>query len=172
VIDLLVLTWTFAWLNLLCIGGGLSAVPEMERQVVAHGWVTSRQFVDGYTLAQLTPGPNMLVAAFVGLHAHGLPGAVLATLGMFLPSAVLSGVISSQWEHLRGNPWADAVAHALAPLGLGLAAAGVFTIARNSVHDWPTAAIAVGAVTLLASTRVPPFIVILTGGLVGWMLGV
>lgn len=170
-IDLLVLAWTFAWLNLLCIGGGLSAVPEMERQVIAHGWVTSRQFVDGYTLSQLTPGPNMLVAAFVGFHAHGLPGALVSIVGMFLPSAILSGVISSQWEHLRGSPWADAIAHALAPLGLGLAAAGTFTIARNSVHDWPSGAIAVGAVALLVSTRVPAFVVILAGGLAGWMLG-
>ena len=171
-IDLLVLTWTFAWLNLLCIGGGLSAVPEMERQVVAHGWVTSREFVDGYTLAQLTPGPNMLVAVFVGFHAYGLPGALLAAVGMFLPSAVVSGLVASQWEHLRGNPWANALAHSLAPLGLGLAAAGTFTIARNAVQGWPTAAIAVGAAVLLASTRVPPFVVILAGGLAGWLLGI
>ena len=169
--DLLVLTWTFLWLNLLCIGGGLSALPEMERQVVAHGWATSREFVDGFTLAQLTPGPNMLVAAFVGYRAHGLPGAILAGVAMFLPSALLSGVISSQWKHLRGHPWADAATRALAPLGVGLAAAGVYTIARNAVTDWPTAAIAAAAALVVARAPIPTFVVILAGGLAGRLLG-
>src|SRR5438093_977278 len=74
--DLLLMTWTFLWLSLLCVGGGLGVIPEMQRQVVAnHQWVTAREFVDGYTLAQLTPGPTMLVVAFVGYRAHGLPGA-------------------------------------------------------------------------------------------------
>src|SRR6185369_12157602 len=63
--DLLVMTWTFLWLSLLCVGGGLGVIPEMQRQVVTtHAWVTAREFVDGYTLAQLTPGPTMLVVAF------------------------------------------------------------------------------------------------------------
>ncbi len=65
--DLALLTWTFLWLSLLCVGGGLGVIPEMERQsVTIHGWLTAREFVDGYTLAQLTPGPE---------HAHrGLRG--------------------------------------------------------------------------------------------------
>ena len=169
--DLFVLAATFAWMNMLCIGGGLSAVPEMERQVVGHGWVTSREFVDGYTLAQLTPGPNMLVAAFVGYRAHGLLGALLAAIGMFLPSAIIVGVIARQWEHVRVRPWPDAFARALAPLGLGLAVAGAFTVARNAIHDWPTALIAAGAALVLARAWLPPFVVILLGGVAGWLLG-
>ena len=169
--DLLVLAATFAWLNVLCIGGGLSAVPEMERQVVAHGWVTSREFVDGYTLAQLTPGPNMLVAAFVGYRAHGWLGALLAGAAMFLPSAIVLGVIARQWEYVRGLPWPDALTRALAPLGLGLTVAGAYTLATSAIRDWPTAVIAAGAALVLARGWLPPFVVIVAGGLAGWMLG-
>src|SRR5439155_793236 len=65
--DLFHLAGTFLWLSLIAVGGGLGVLPEMQRQVVTrYGWVTTREFVDGYTLAQLTPGPNMLVAIFVG----------------------------------------------------------------------------------------------------------
>ena len=72
--DLLVMTWTFLWLSLICVGGGLGVIPEMQRQVVTrHAWVTAREFVDGYTLAQLTPGPTMLVVAFVPWFALFLP---------------------------------------------------------------------------------------------------
>ena len=65
-LDLARMTWTFLWLSLICIGGGLGVIPELERQVVSHHWVTSREFLDGYALSQLTPGPGMLVAAFIG----------------------------------------------------------------------------------------------------------
>ena len=76
--ELALLTWTFLWLSLLCVGGGLGVIPEMERQsVTIHGWLTAREFVDGYTLTQLTPGPNMLIAVFVGYRAHGVLGAHL-----------------------------------------------------------------------------------------------
>ena len=51
---------------------GLGVVPELERQVVRHAWVTPQEFIDGYALSQLTPGPSMLVAVFVGYRAHGL----------------------------------------------------------------------------------------------------
>ena len=70
--SLALLTWTFLWLSFLCVGGGLGVIPEMERQAVTvHHWLSAREFVDGYTLAQLTPGPNMLIAVFVGDRAHG-----------------------------------------------------------------------------------------------------
>ena len=64
--DLARLTWTFLWLSFLCVGGGLGVIPEMERQAVSvHQWLTAREFVDGYTLTQLTPGPNMIAARAV-----------------------------------------------------------------------------------------------------------
>src|SRR5262249_49578638 len=62
ILDLARLTWTFLWLSLICVGGGLGVIPELQRQVVdRYHWVTAREFLDGYTLSQLTPGPTMLV---------------------------------------------------------------------------------------------------------------
>jgi chromate transporter len=168
---LALLTWTFLWLSLLCIGGGLGVIPEMERQSVAiHRWLTAREFVDGYTLSQLTPGPNMLIAVFVGYRAHGLPGGLLAGLAMFLPTSILAVVISHHWRRWRARPWAVLVERALLPVGVGLMAGGVYTLARAAIHDGVTAALTLAAALVVATDRVPPVLVILAAGAVAWML--
>ncbi len=166
------LAWTFLWLSVLCVGGGLGVVPELQRQVVTrHEWVTAREFVDGYTLSQLTPGPTMLVVVFVGYRAYGVPGACLAGLAMFLPTSSLTAFIARRWERLRTHPWALAAEQGLAPVGLGLMAAGVYTLARGGVHDAATAALAAVATLALTAERVPPPAVVLAGGVAGWLLG-
>ena len=140
--DLLRMSWTFLWLSFLCIGGGLGVIPELERQsVTVHHWLTAREFLDGYTLAQLTPGPNMKVAAFIGYRAHGLAGGLLAAFAMFVPPAI----VAHRWRRICGRAWATAVERTLAPIGIGLMAGGVYTLARSAIHDTFTAGIAVAA---------------------------
>ena len=155
--ELALLTWTFLWLSLLCVGGGLGVIPEMERQsVTIHQWLTAREFVDGYTLTQLTPGPNMLIAVFVGYRAHGLLGAFLAGLAMFLPTSILAMVISHHWQQWRTRPWAPTVERALIPVGVGLMAGGVYTLARTAIHDGATLALAAGTALAGGTKRGPP----------------
>ena len=168
--DLARLFWTFLWLSVICIGGGLGVVAEMQRQVVErHQWMTAQEFLDGYTLSQLTPGPNMLVSVFVGYRAHGVLGALLAGTAMFLPTSLLTAVVARHWGAIRTRPWARAIERALLPLGIGLMAAGVYTVARSGVHDAPTAAIAVAAALILWTRRVPAMAVVLAAGLVGYL---
>jgi chromate transporter len=169
--NLLLMTWTFLWLSLLCVGGGLGVIPELQRQVVVnHQWVTAREFVDGYTLAQLTPGPNMLVVAFVGYRAHGVPGAVLATVAMFLPSSLLVMAVAERWQRLRAHRWAASAERALLPIGIGLSTAGVYTLARAALHDVSTVALALAAGAVLYRGRIPAMPVVVAAGVVGWLL--
>jgi chromate transporter len=169
--DLVSMTWTFVWLSLICVGGGLGVIPELQRQVVVrHQWVTAREFVDGYTLAQLTPGPNMLVVAFVGYRAHGVVGGVLATLAMFLPTSLIAIVVTRQWQRLRAHPWAASAERALLPVGIGLSTAGVYTLARSALHDVITIAVALGAGLVLYGGRVPAIFVVALGGAIAWAL--
>jgi len=169
--ELALLTWTFLWLSLLCVGGGLGVIPEMERQSVSvHHWLTAREFVDGYTLLQLTPGPNMLIAVFVGYRAHGLLGGLLAGLAMFLPTSILAMVVSHHWQHWRTRPWVARAERALIPVGIGLMAGGVFTLARTAIHDGVTAALAAATALAVATDRVPPVIAVLAAAGVGWLL--
>jgi chromate transporter len=169
--DLLLMTWTFLWLSLLCVGGGLGVVPEMQRQVVTnHHWVSAREFVDGYTLAQLTPGPTMLVVAFVGYRAHGVLGSVLATVAMFLPASAVVALVAQRWQRLRAHRWAGPVERALLPIGIGLSTAGVYTLARSALHDVTTVALALVAGLVLYRGRVPAILVVVLSGVAGWLL--
>ena len=170
-LDLARMTWTFLWLSLICIGGGLGVIPELERQVVSHHWLTSREFLDGYALSQLTPGPGMLVAAFIGYRAHGVLGALLACTAMFLPVSILTAVIARHWVTLRERPWAFACERALMPIGIGLMGAGVYTLARSGVQDWATGALAILAAVVLYLRWLPPIALVLSAGLVGWLAG-
>ncbi len=168
--DLARLGWTFLWLSLICVGGGLGVVPEMQRQVVDRfHWVTAQQFLDGYALSQLTPGPNMLVVVFVGYGAHGVIGGLVALLAMFLPTSVLAALIARHWAALRHRAWAVATERALLPVGIGLMAAGVYTLARSGIRDVPAAIIALVAAAVLWTGRVPAMLVVLAAGAIGWL---
>jgi len=168
--DLALLGWTFLWLSFLAVGGGLGVLPEMQRQVVTiHHWVTAQQFVDGYSLAQLSPGPNMLIAIFVGYRAHGLPGALVAGVAMFVPAATLAAFIARHWDSLRERPWVRAAEGALAPIGLGLMAGGAYTLTRSAVYDAFTAGLALVAFAILWRGFLPPIAVVLLGGVAGWL---
>jgi chromate transporter len=170
--DLARLTITFLWLSFLCVGGGLGVIPEMQRQVIErHHWVTTREFVEGYALSQLTPGPNMLIAVFVGYRAHGIPGGLLAGLAMFLPASVLAAVVARHWQELRGRAWARTAERALGPIGIGLMAAGAWTLGRSAVHDGLTALLTLGALVILWLSRIPPVAVVLAAGVVAWVAG-
>ena len=170
--DLLRLTWTFLWLSLICVGGGLGVVPEMQRQVVDRfHWVTAREFLDGYTLSQLTPGPGMLVVVFVGYRAHGLAGALLAGTAMFLPTSALTALVARHWAALRHRPWATVIEQALQPIGIGLMGAGVYTLARSGVQDWTTGALALLAAVILYGRWLPPLALVILAGATGYLAG-
>jgi chromate transporter len=170
--DLFALAWTFLRLSFLAVGGGIGVVPEMQRQVVGiHGWLTARQFVDGYALSQITPGPGMLVTAFIGYRVQGLLGASVAMAAMFLPTSLLTWIVAHRWERIQGRPWPQAVERALAPLAVGLMAAGVYTVGRSAITDIPTVILALASVIILSRRWLPAAVVVLAAGVVSWFLG-
>lgn len=170
--DLVTLVWMFFRLSFLCVGGGMSSIPEMQRLAVSvHGWVTARQFVDGYALSQITPGPAMLVVIFIGYRVAGVLGAFLSMLAMFLPTSLLTLAFAHYWSQLRTRPWPLAVERALPPVAIGLIAAGVYTVGRSAVTDVPTAILAAAAALVLFKRWVPVAIIIVLAGVAGWGLG-
>ena len=94
---LLQLLFSFLQIGLLSIGGGYAALPIIQDQVVAmHGWLSMREFADILTISQMTPGPIAINAAsFVGTKIAGLPGALVASLGVVLPSFIIVLTLSS-----------------------------------------------------------------------------
>jgi len=77
-------------LGALAFGGGFTMIPLIQHEVVEHaGWLTTREFIDGIALGQVTPGPIVITATFVGFRVGGLLGAVTSTAAVFLPSFLI-----------------------------------------------------------------------------------
>lgn len=166
--ELLEILLVFGRLGLLGFGAAFSVLPEMSRQLVeVHGWLSPREFTDGYALGQLAPGPNMLAVFFYGYRIAGLPGALAAGVGMFGPPLLLAVTISGAWSSARHLPWVQTARRALLPIGAGLMAGGVLTLARGALHDWLGTVIALLSVLALYRSRLNPAVVVLAGGLIG-----
>ena len=163
----------FATLSLFAVGGANAAMPEMHRIAVeVMHWMNDRQFADSFALAQLSPGPNVVIVTLIGYHVAGLAGAGVATVAMCGPTCLMAFFVARTWERFKEAPWRIAIQAGLVPVSLGLIAASAFVLARAA--DKTLAAALVTAVTVLvaAFTRINPLWVFAGAGalgLSGWL---
>jgi chromate transporter len=156
---LLALLAVFAPLSLLSLGGGSSIITEMQRQSVdVHHWMTQTDFVDLYAISRAAPGPGSLIAALVGWRAGGFFGALAATAGMFLPSSVLVYVVGRWWRGRQDTPWRRAIERGLAPVAVGLVAAGGWTVLQGDNAGVVQVSTALLALLLLLRDVSPYFV--------------
>jgi chromate transporter len=142
----------FAPLSLLSIGGGQSAIPEMQHQsVTVHGWMTDSDFADLFAISRAAPGPSTLIVALIGWQVCGLLGAVIATLAIFLPSSILMYSTCSWWNRNADSPVRLAIQAGLAPVAVGLIFAGAITVLR-SAHAGVMGIMTAAIVCVLQST--------------------
>jgi chromate transporter len=163
---LLALLLLFAPLSLLSVGGGQSVVAEMQRQVVdLNGWMSSAEFMTDYAIARMAPGPGSLVVSLIGWHVAGIPGALVATAAMFVPSALLVCALAHLWSRHQGAPWQRAVERGLMPVAAGMIMATAYTLMRAAEGGWlhwlvtPLTALAV-----LSRAPLPPLALVALGG--------
>jgi len=125
----------FLTVSLLAFGGVNAVIPEMHRQAVdVAQWMTDRQFVSLYALAQAAPGPNVMVVTLIGWHVAGFAGALVATAAMMGPSVALTFVAFRLWSYFRHRPWLEAIQNGLTPVTVGLVSSSAFLLARTSDH--------------------------------------
>ncbi|CAH1671567.1 MAG: chromate transporter [Chelatococcus sp.] len=161
----------FSLLSVLAVGGGTAVLPEMKELVVnSHQWLNDDQFRDIYGLGQVAPGPNMLMVLVIGYHVSGYLGALLAFTGFFLPASLISLGASRVWDHFEGSPWRESLQKGLAPLVVGLMAAGAIAIARTAIEGAATIAMAIAVfLGVYFVKRVNPALFILAGGVIGFL---
>jgi len=153
------------WLGVVSFGGGLAIVPEMHRQFVdMNACVTMRQFTDGYALAQLSPGPNMLCVVFYGYRAAGIVAALLAPVAIVTPGVAVSAVCGRAWATMANNVWLVRLRRGLVPVGLGLMAGGVFVLGRTTVTSWPLMLIALAVTVAVNRKWVHPAVAVVLAG--------
>ncbi|MFZ5711975.1 MAG: chromate transporter [Bradyrhizobium sp.] len=160
---------TFGLMSLFAVGGAAAAVPEMHRIAVeVNHWMTDRQFTDAYAIAQLSPGPNVLIVTLIGYAVAGIPGALAATLAMCLPTALLAYYVSRLLNRPRESRWPGVIQAALVPLSIGLMAASALILAQSAERTIAALLLTTMVAVIASISRINPLWLLLAGGLLGF----
>ena len=149
-------------------GGGMTIIAFVQEQIVNHlHWITAQEFLECLTLSQLTPGPIIMVAAYVGYKVAGTAGATVAAVAIFLPSFALMLSILPFLERVRRLTWVKAAMQGITPAVVGAIAVSVVQLTPHAISDIPTAAALILTVAALLVRQVPALSLVLTGGILG-----
>ena len=163
------LVWTFGLMSLFAVGGANSAIPEMHRIAVdVHHWMNDTQFADIFAISQLSPGPNVLIVTLIGYSVAGVTGALVATLAMCAPTAILAYYVSRLLRRSSHSLWPAMIQAALVPLSIGLMGASGLILALTSDRNWVAGMITVAAAALAFATRLNPLWMLVAGGALGF----
>lgn len=147
----------FSEMSLLAVGGGNSVLPEMQRQVVnIHHWMSNADFAALFAVAQASPGPNMLIATLVGWRVAGFAGAATATVGMIVPSSLLSFTVGNLWARFRDRAWRKRVQAGISPVTAGLVLAAAVLLSEATSHGPRDVAVTLAVAAGATLTRLNP----------------
>ena len=159
---------TFLKTGAILYGSGYVLVALLRADFVARlGWLTEQQLIDAIAIGQITPGPLFTSATFIGYLLGGVPAALIATLGIFLPSYVFVAISNPIIPKLRRSPWAGSLLDGVIAASLGLMAAVSFQLGLASLVDAPTLLIFALSAVLLFRFNVNSTWLVLGGGLAG-----
>jgi len=152
---LLSLFLVFAPLSLMSFGGGQAIIADMQHQTVdIQHWMSGREFVDIFAVSRAAPGPSTLIAALIGWHVAGLPGAVIATIAIYLPSSLIVYAAVRWWHASKDSPWRSILQRGLTPVAVGLVFAGALAVLQAARVDALQIFATVVTAGLLLTTRV------------------
>jgi chromate transporter len=163
------LVFTFGLMSLFAVGGANAAIPEMHRVAVdVRHWLTDKQFADVFAIAQLSPGPNVLIVTLIGYAVAGFKGALAATIAMCLPTAVLAYVVSRLLKGSSKARWPAMIRTSLVPLSIGLMGASALVVAQAADGTWVAVVLTLVAAALSFATKMNPLWILLAGGCLGF----
>lgn len=152
----------------LTFGGGIAMLALMQEQVVDQmHWLTSREFLDGLSLGQLTPGPTLMIAAYVGYKVAGITGAAVSALSMFLPAFILMLFVLPVLERFRHLRWIKPAMDGVSAAVIGCLIVTLLQLLPHAAPDKPSLAALLITAIVLCRWRLPPLPLIVTAGLVG-----
>jgi len=142
-------------------GGGFVMIPFIEQEVVLHhGWLNHTEFADAIALGQVTPGPIVISATFIGYRVAGLVGAVLATTAVFLPPGLLAMVAGRALDRFGRNPVVAGFLAGVRPAVVGLLGSATISLGRAGLHDLSEWGIAAAALLILLRWKMHPMVLL------------
>jgi chromate transporter len=159
---------TFLKIGATLYGSGYVLLAFLHDDFVQRlGWLTDQQLLDAVAVGQFTPGPVFTTATFIGYVVGGVPGALLGTLAVFLPSFVFVAIVYPLVPRLRASPWTSAFLDGANAAAVGLMGAVAWQLGTSSIVDVVTLGIALAAAVLLIRARTNSAWLVLAGGAIG-----
>jgi chromate transporter len=170
--SLLTLFLNFLKIGAVLYGSGYVLLAFLRSEFVNNlHWLTDTQLLDAVAIGQVTPGPVFTTATFVGYLVASWQGAVVATVGIFLPAFVYTAAVRPIVPRLRASPWLGAVLDGVNVAAVGLMAAVTIDLGRTAIVDALTAVMAATAAIALFRFKVNSVWLVLAGGMIGYVYG-
>jgi chromate transporter len=170
--DLVRIFGAFVKIGAFLFGSGYVLLAFLRKDLVlSHGWLTEGQILDAVAVGQITPGPLFTTATFVGYLLRGIPGAVVATVAIFLPAFVMTALLEPVISRLRNRAVTSAALDGLNAAAVALMAGVTWFLARDAVSGVATAVLAAGSLVALLRWRASPVLLMGVGAGAGLAFG-
>jgi len=162
----------FSNISLTLFGGGYVFIPYLDKIIVEQlGWLTQREFIDSIAMGQITPGPILITATFIGYKINGIVGAFIATISIFLPSSVIIIFFSRVYYFFKKNAFFKIVIKGFKIGIIGLICyAGYIIMFREEIFNSFNILIFIISFLILSKKIIHPLFLILTFGVLGYYL--
>jgi chromate transporter len=152
-------------------GSGLAIIPFLQQGVVQQfGWLNEHQFLDAVAVAMITPGPVVITVAFIGFLVAGLAGAVMASIGIFLPVYIFTIIPAPWFKRHRDNAQLKAFVDGATAAATGAITGAVIVLGARAITDWPTAIIALVSFAILWRFKISEPVIVTISGVIGLIL--
>ncbi|MFT4832938.1 MAG: chromate transporter [Psychroserpens sp.] len=168
-------TWyiflTFLKIGAILYGSGYVLFAFLDAELVTHGWLTRQALIDAVAVGQFTPGPVLSTATFIGWQMNGLWGALVATLGIFLPSFVFVAILNPLIPKMRASNIMGAFLDAVNVAAVAVIMAVCITMGRETLTEWRTMVIALASLVLVfVFKKLNSAFIVLGGAFLGYVL--
>ena len=161
----------FSGMSLTLFGSGYVFIPMIQEIVVNnYGWVTQTEFASAIALSQITPGPILISAAFIGYAVKGILGSLVATIGIFFPPAMLMITCSDLLEQIKNSSTIQTALKGVRPAVIGMIFAAALILLQGVKIHWVSALILMGGLFAILRFKVDVILVIPVAGILGILL--
>ena len=162
---------TFSGMSLALFGGGYVFIPMIQEVVVnGYGWVTQSEFSNAIAMGQITPGPILISAAFIGYVVKGFMGALVATIGIFFPPALLMVTLSNVLDNIKQSVAIQAALRGIRPAVIGMIFTAAIVVAHTAEIHWASLFILAASLTAIWKFRLEVVLIIPAAGILGLLL--
>ncbi|TGD59881.1 chromate efflux transporter [Flavobacterium humi] len=165
------LFWIFLKIGAILYGSGYVLFAFLDTELVSTGLLSRQQLIDAIAVGQFTPGPVFSSVTFIGYQINGWPGAIVSTVGIFLPSFVFVALLNPLVKRMRDSTLFSVFLDAVNVASIAIIIAVCYTMGKDSMNDWRTILIAIGSILLAFGYKnINTAWVVLGGSIAGYVL--